>query len=68
MRGEEHRAAEPRTAPGQERHCPVCGRPVEEIVHRRKVLGAFVPEWGPGPCRNPDCPAYAPGGEAGHRR
>ncbi|MQY34827.1 hypothetical protein SRB17_27970 [Streptomyces sp. RB17] len=38
--------------------CPVCGRPVDTVVGRRKTLGAWVPVWGPGPCRNPDCAAY----------
>ncbi|MFF9767390.1 hypothetical protein ACF1GT_12365 [Streptomyces sp. NPDC014636] len=35
--------------------CPVCGQPVETVVKRHKTLGAWVPLWGPGPCRNPDC-------------
>jgi hypothetical protein len=43
---------------GQEDVCPVCGQPVGTVIHRRKTLGAFVPVWGPGPCRNPGCPAY----------
>ncbi|MFI5683983.1 hypothetical protein [Streptomyces sp. NPDC051636] len=49
---------------GSEEHaCPVCGQPVETVVRRHKTLGAWVPVWGPGPCRNPDCPASAePGG------
>lgn len=38
--------------------CPVCGQPVGTVIHRQKILGAFVPVWGFGPCRNPDCPAY----------
>ncbi|MFI6352880.1 hypothetical protein ACIBJF_09525 [Streptomyces sp. NPDC050743] len=38
--------------------CPVCGQPVDTVVGRRKTLGAWVPVWGPGPCRNPDCAAY----------
>ncbi|RSS80442.1 hypothetical protein [Streptomyces sp. WAC06614] len=41
-------------------HCPECGRPVETVIKRRKALGVFVPEWVPGPCRNPDCPAHEP--------
>ncbi|MEV7149936.1 MULTISPECIES: hypothetical protein [unclassified Streptomyces] len=45
---------------GQDRVCPVCGRTVEAVVHRHKTLGAWVPVWGPGPCRHPDC--------AGNRR
>ncbi|QES50100.1 hypothetical protein DEJ50_21995 [Streptomyces venezuelae] len=44
----------------EQRVCPACGRPVETVIRRRKVLGAFVPEWGPGPCRNPDCTAREP--------
>ncbi|MEU6183752.1 hypothetical protein [Streptomyces coeruleorubidus] len=28
------------------------------IKRRHKPLGIFVPVWGPGPCRNPDCPEY----------
>ncbi|MEU9447948.1 hypothetical protein [Streptomyces sp. NPDC048277] len=42
-----------------DRACPVCGQPVESVVVRRyKTLGAWVPVWGPGPCRNPDCAEY----------
>lgn len=40
--------------------CPACGQPVERIVRRHKTLGAWVPVWVPGPCRNPDCPQYRP--------
>ncbi|WP_405731345.1 phage terminase large subunit family protein [Streptomyces sp. NBC_00028] len=43
----------------EERVCPVCGQPVETVVHRHKTLGAWVPVWVAGPCRNPDCAAYA---------
>ncbi|MBJ6640318.1 hypothetical protein H4K36_25115 [Streptomyces sp. DHE7-1] len=39
--------------------CPVCGQPVETVVGRHKTLGAWVPKWGPGPCRNPDCASRA---------
>ncbi|MET8767456.1 hypothetical protein [Streptomyces sp. NPDC004658] len=39
--------------------CPVCGQPVETVVKRHKTLGAWVPVWGPGPCRDPGCAAYA---------
>ncbi|MCX4988526.1 MULTISPECIES: hypothetical protein [unclassified Streptomyces] len=49
---------------GTDEHaCPVCGQPVATVVHRYKTLGAWVPRWGPGPCRNPECEAYtdAPG-------
>ncbi|WP_327353498.1 hypothetical protein [Streptomyces sp. NBC_01304] len=45
--------------------CPVCKRPVQTVVKRRKVLGAFVPVWGPGPCRHADCAAYVEDEEAG---
>ncbi|MGW2645436.1 hypothetical protein ACWC2T_11085 [Streptomyces sp. NPDC001393] len=55
--------------------CPVCGQPVETVVGRRKTLGAWVPVWGPGPCRNPGCAAYgqsaeptAPDAGTGHPR
>ncbi|WP_258565055.1 hypothetical protein [Streptomyces sp. WELS2] len=43
---------------GEESVCPVCGQPVETVVKRHKTLGAWVPVWGRGPCRNPDCAAY----------
>ncbi|MHA5050976.1 hypothetical protein [Streptomyces sp. SD15] len=40
--------------------CPVCRQPVAAtVVRRHKTLGAFVPVWGPGPCRNPECGANA---------
>ncbi|MGW3496425.1 hypothetical protein [Streptomyces sp. NPDC001020] len=42
----------------EERVCPSCGQPVATVVRRHKTLGAFVPVWGPGPCRNPACPEY----------
>ncbi|MFD3584838.1 hypothetical protein [Streptomyces sp. NPDC058683] len=35
--------------------CPVCGQTVGSVVRRHKTLGAWVPVWRPGPCRNPDC-------------
>ncbi|MEV5956623.1 hypothetical protein AB0M11_23105 [Streptomyces sp. NPDC051987] len=44
---------------GQDQVCPVCGQPVERVVGRHKTLGAWVPVWGPGPCRNPDCAEYS---------
>ncbi|MFK4223536.1 hypothetical protein [Streptomyces sp. NPDC019890] len=56
-----------------EYRCPACGEPVGTVIKRRKTLGAFVPTWEPGPCRNPRCalspeyqdeaPADKPGGE-----
>ncbi|MFF1377222.1 hypothetical protein [Streptomyces sp. NPDC058308] len=51
--------------------CKVCGGPVGTAIRRRKVLGVFVPVWGPGPCRNAECEACVlgdgeePGGRAG---
>ncbi|MEV5545284.1 hypothetical protein AB0L35_03970 [Streptomyces sp. NPDC052309] len=42
---------------GKNHVCPVCGQPVETVVRRHKTLGAWVPVWVPGPCRNPDCEA-----------
>ena len=49
--------------------CPVCGKAVEQVVRRHKTLGAWVPVWVAGPCRNPECEAY-PGDEteSGERR
>jgi hypothetical protein len=45
---------------GREEHtCPDCGQPVATVVRRYKTLGAWVPKWVAGPCRNPDCEAYA---------
>ncbi|MGW4085637.1 hypothetical protein ACWEGS_21695 [Streptomyces sp. NPDC004822] len=45
---------------GSEEHvCPSCGQPVETVVRRRKTLGAWVPTWVAGPCRNPDCAAHS---------
>ncbi|QDY78963.1 hypothetical protein [Streptomyces qinzhouensis] len=38
--------------------CPECGERVDTVMRRHKTLGAFVPVWGPGPCRNPDCSEY----------
>ncbi|MFI1869229.1 hypothetical protein [Streptomyces jumonjinensis] len=51
--GSERRRTERRPQDGQ--RCPACGQPVGTVISRRKTLGAFVPSWGPGPCRNPDC-------------
>ncbi|MEU3984974.1 hypothetical protein AB0F77_33750 [Streptomyces sp. NPDC026672] len=39
--------------------CPTCGQPVETVVKRHKTLGAWVPVWTPGPCRNPECASGA---------
>lgn len=44
---------------GEDHVCPACGQRVDTVVGRHKTLGAWVPRWGPGPCRNPDCPARA---------
>ncbi|MEU6878080.1 hypothetical protein [Streptomyces sp. NPDC046712] len=38
--------------------CPACGRPLEIVAKRHKVLGAWVPEWEVQPCRNPRCERY----------
>jgi hypothetical protein len=38
---------------------------VETVVRRYKTLGAWVPRWVAGPCHNPECEAYVPGGQAG---
>ncbi|NJP52468.1 hypothetical protein HCJ93_21010 [Streptomyces sp. SBST2-5] len=40
---------------GERPVCPTCGQPLELVAHRHKTLGAWVPVWKPGPCRNPDC-------------
>ncbi|MEV6776392.1 hypothetical protein [Streptomyces syringium] len=48
-----------RTGPQAGHVCPVCRHPVETVVERHRLFGIFVPVWGPGPCRNPDCAAYA---------
>ncbi|MFD8235289.1 hypothetical protein ACFV20_25840 [Streptomyces sp. NPDC059696] len=45
---------------GSDEHvCPSCGQPVETVVRRHKTLGAWVPRWVAGPCRNPECGAYS---------
>ncbi|MFI1162751.1 hypothetical protein ACH4UM_03855 [Streptomyces sp. NPDC020801] len=44
---------------GEEHLCPLCGQPVETVVRRHKTLGAWVPVWTPGPCRNPRCESNA---------
>ncbi|HZF92636.1 MAG TPA: hypothetical protein VE614_30495 [Streptomyces sp.] len=43
----------------EEHACPVCGQPVATVVRRHKTLGAWVPTWVAGPCRNPVCEASA---------
>lgn len=57
-------------SPQGEYVCPTCGQPVGTAIKRRKTLGAFVPTWGPGPCRNPACAeaAGSHGEEAGKER
>ncbi|MGW7263573.1 hypothetical protein [Streptomyces sp. NPDC054842] len=53
---------------GTEEHvCPVCGQPVATVVRRHKTLGAWVPTWVAGPCRNPDCEANADESAEDHR-
>jgi hypothetical protein len=42
-------------SPQVEHRCPACGEPVGTVIKRRKTLGAYVPVWEPGPCRNPQC-------------
>ncbi|MFE2145779.1 hypothetical protein ACFXA3_29295 [Streptomyces sp. NPDC059456] len=54
-----HEVVAPQTA-HEQLACPVCGRPVDTVIRRRKALGIFIPEWVPGPCRNPDCAEYVP--------
>ncbi|MEU5886183.1 hypothetical protein ABZ835_05015 [Streptomyces sp. NPDC047461] len=39
--------------------CPACGQSVETVVKRHKTLGAWVPVWVAGRCRNPKCETYA---------
>ncbi|UUN29117.1 hypothetical protein [Streptomyces sp. FIT100] len=41
--------------PQDEQVCPACGQPLGTVIKRRKVLGAFVPEWVRDACHNPDC-------------
>nr|WP_240449177.1 LITAF-like zinc ribbon domain-containing protein [Streptomyces harenosi] len=43
---------------GRKHVCPSCGQQVETVVRRHKTLGAWVPVWAPGPCRNPGCEAH----------
>jgi hypothetical protein len=43
---------------GRKHVCPSCGQQVETVVRRHKTLGAWVPVWRPGPCRNPGCEAH----------
>ncbi|MFV2121810.1 hypothetical protein ACE14D_26625 [Streptomyces sp. Act-28] len=48
----------PRETPAAEPVCPSCGQPVGKAIHRRKVLGAWVPSWQPRPCHNPRCDLF----------
>ncbi|MEW2387598.1 hypothetical protein AB0933_04465 [Streptomyces venezuelae] len=48
---------QPGPAPQDVTVCGACGGPVGTAIRRRKVLGVFVPVWGPGPCRNAECEA-----------
>lgn len=51
----------------EERVCPSCGQAVETVVRRHKTLGAWVPRWVAGPCRNPECGARdAEDADSGH--
>lgn len=60
----------PRSGPGPQDEpepvCEACGQPVGTVIRRRKVLGVFVPVWGPGPCRNAHCEAYVDEADAPH--
>ncbi|MDT9696344.1 hypothetical protein [Streptomyces sp. P17] len=47
----------------EEHACPVCGQSVETVVRRHKTLGAWVPRWVAGPCRNPQCEAFVEHGD-----
>lgn len=38
---------------------------METVVKRHKTLGAWVPVWVAGPCRNPKCEAYLEEGAEG---
>lgn len=39
--------------------CPDCGRQVEPVITgRRHTMGTWIPVWGPGPCRDPECPSH----------
>ncbi|MFE0427178.1 hypothetical protein [Streptomyces sp. NPDC058953] len=46
-------------SPQVEFRCQVCGERVATEMRRHKTMGAFVPLWGPGPCHNRVCAAYA---------
>ncbi|MBT2479173.1 formate dehydrogenase accessory protein FdhE [Streptomyces sp. ISL-94] len=63
MAGEQHEQHPHETVAPQAGHeqqtCPACGSPVKTVVRRHKSLGIFVPQWAPGPCRNPECERYA---------
>ncbi|MWA13567.1 hypothetical protein [Streptomyces sp. BA2] len=54
--------------PQSEPVCASCGRPVGTAIKRRKVLGVFVPVWGPGPCHNPQCDACVDEPQEGAKR
>ncbi|MDQ8702176.1 hypothetical protein RCO28_06670 [Streptomyces sp. LHD-70] len=57
---------EDQAAPRRAEHvCPACKQPVETVVKRRKVLGAYVPSWGPGPCHHEGCTACVDQGGGG---
>ncbi|OEJ94454.1 hypothetical protein [Streptomyces thermolilacinus] len=48
----------PQEGTADEPVCPACGQPVGKAIHRRKVLGAWVPSWEPRPCHNPECELF----------
>ncbi|KOU66044.1 hypothetical protein ACWGCI_04030 [Streptomyces sp. NPDC054949] len=63
MAGREQQRTHETVAPQaghEQQSCPACGRSVDTVVRRRKSLGIFVPQWGPGSCKNPDCSTYVP--------
>ncbi|WP_175410631.1 hypothetical protein [Streptomyces sp. TRM64462] len=55
MGTEGRRTVQGRPQTSREVVCPACGEPVGTAIKRRKVLGAWVPEWRPQPCHNPQC-------------
>ncbi|MEU2182471.1 hypothetical protein [Streptomyces thermolilacinus] len=48
----------PQEGTADEPVCPACGQPVGKVIHRRKVLGAWVPAWDPRPCHNSECELF----------
>jgi hypothetical protein len=48
--------------------CSVCGQPVATVIRRHKTLGAWVPTWVAGPCRNPECASHTVESPEEHRQ